>query len=237
MIPFFAGLITGVLVAIPPGPMSVVIIKQTLNHGARRGLTVGAGTTTLDFIYCLAFLAAAGRVFGRVTELLSEYETLVLAFQVVCVLGLVAYGLYSLRSRSADETLHNAKSSELPHLPKPFMRHGPFLLGLGLSLTQMVQPTFVPLMTSISLLAHERGFVHSTTMEYGIFALGYAAGIFTWLYCLIHLSMRYRHLLSGRFLTGLNRFIGLTLIGFGTYLGYRVTTLIRWPELGRLFAF
>lgn len=221
----------------PPGPMGIVIIKQTVNHGARRGLTVGAGTTTIDFLYCLAFLAAAGRVFGQVTELINTYSNVVLAFQVLCVIGLVGYGIHSLRHRSVNETLKQAQGGDLPHLPKPFMRHGPFLLGLGLSLTQMVTPTFVPLMTSISLLAHERGFVHASAAEYLVFALGYGVGIFVWLYCLVNLSMRYRHLLAGRFLPMLNRFVGLTLIGFGTYLGYRVSMLIRWPDLTRLFAF
>jgi threonine/homoserine/homoserine lactone efflux protein len=238
MISLIAGIFTGIIVAIPPGPMSVIILKQTLNHGLRRGLVIGMGTTTLDFFYCLAFLIAAGSVFGKVSTMLDEYSTAFIIFQLLCAIGLVAYGIYSLRPRASQGKAQQADTAteaitEAIALPASFTTHGPFLLGLGLSLTQIANPTFVPLMTSISLLAHDKGFVHPSVLEYTIFAGGYAIGIFAWLYLIMRLSVRYRDVLSERFLLVLNRFVGLSLITFGTYLGYRLTTVIRWADIMR----
>jgi threonine/homoserine/homoserine lactone efflux protein len=254
MIPLLAGIVVGVVVAIPPGPMSMIILKQTLNHGARRGMVISLGTTTLDFLYCLAFMFAAGTLFGQITAWLAAHAIIVAIFQAVCVVGLIGYGVHSLRLRApvhADNTPQTLASSaaEQPDtpkiLPKAFTTHGPFLLGLGLSLTQLANPTFVPLMTYVSLTAHDRGFVTSMTgaasaglagaqagaqisAQYLIFALGYAIGIFAWLYTVIRLSTRYRTALSSSFLLWLNRFVGLTLIVFGGYLAYRLALALGW---------
>jgi threonine/homoserine/homoserine lactone efflux protein len=231
------GILTGIAVAIPPGPMGVILLKNTLNHGKRRGLLIASGTIILDFSYCLAFSFAGGSLFGRVEAVLDEFATVFMVFQAVCVVGLVAYGIHSFRKHPlADASL---KEPQYSSLTRRFASHGPFFLGLGLSLTQIANPTFAPLMTYISLLTHEHGIVHQhNALEYISFSAGYAGGIFLWLYTLVRLSLRYRRVLSADFMFRLNRFVGLTLIGFGTYLGYRITMLIKWSDMvPRLFAF
>lgn len=230
------GIMTGIAVAIPPGPISVILLKNTLNHGKRRGILIASGTIVLDFLYCLAFSFAGGSLFGRVEAVLNEFSTAFMVFQAVCVVALLAYGIHSFRNHPlADASLNEPQYGGLT---RRFASHGPFFLGLGLSLMQIANPAFAPLMTYISLLTHDYGIVHQhNALEYGSFSAGYACGIFLWLYTLIRLSLRYRRVLSADFMFRLNRFVGLTLIGFGTYLGYRVTLLIKWSEmLPRLFA-
>jgi threonine/homoserine/homoserine lactone efflux protein len=237
MVALLAGICVGVLVAIPPGPISVIILKQTLNHGARRGIIISLGTTLLDFVYCLIFLVATGSVFEKIAGFLEVHSVEVMIFQVLCVIALISYGVHSIRSTAPSSTLELDDSAP-SLLPKAFTTHGPFLLGVGLSLMQPANPTFVPLMTYVSLLAHDNGFVQKNSIEYGVFAFGYAAGIVAWLYCIIRLSVQYRSALSVQFLRWLNRFVGLTLVGFGAYLGFRVMSLMKWAEMPRwLFAF
>lgn len=229
------GILVGIIVAIPPGPLGFVIIKNTLQHGKKRGLVIGAGTSVMDFIYCLFFIFATGSIFSSISSYLEQYSHLFLLFQICCVLGFIVYGWYNVRNRSIAEA--DSASNSQPRKTKivrELAQRGPFILGLGLAVTQLANPTFAPFMTYLSLFVHEQGLVHPETFEWLFFATGYAVGIFTWIYILVGLSLRYRKVLSAEFIRRLNQLVGYTMIGFGTYLGYRVGMLIKWMDVFRL---
>lgn len=229
------GILVGIVVAIPPGPLGFVIIKNTLQHGKARGLIIGAGTTLMDFIYCLFFVFATGSVFSSISSYLEQFSHAFLLFQVCCVLGFILYGWYNIRNRTITETdLPNHSKPPKTKIVRELAQRGPFILGAGLALTQLANPTFVPFMTYLSLFVHEQGLVHPESLEWLFFALGYSAGIFAWIYILVGLSVRYRQVLSAEFMRRLNQFVGYTMIGFGTYLGYRVGMLIKWMDIFRL---
>jgi uncharacterized membrane protein YccC len=76
-------------------------------------------------------------------------------------------------------------------------------------------------MTTVSYIASKYGFMHSGVVTQHIaFALGYATGVLSWLAFLTAMTLRYRHIFSGAVMVKINRVLGVTMIGFGTYWGY-----------------
>src|SRR5438094_10545088 len=49
------GLLAGLIIAVPVGPVNVLVMSRTLRKGWRSGLTSGLGAATADFLYgCIA---------------------------------------------------------------------------------------------------------------------------------------------------------------------------------------
>ena len=47
----FKGMLVGLMVSIPLGPMGVLIIQKTLHKGALSGFIAGMGAASADFFY------------------------------------------------------------------------------------------------------------------------------------------------------------------------------------------
>jgi threonine/homoserine/homoserine lactone efflux protein len=263
---FLTGIVIGIAVAIPPGPVMFVLIRNSLQHGKRYALKISYGIALLDLIYSFTFSLATGSILTFINGFVIEHPKLVIAFQVICILGLIAYGARSLwksfhapapdapapdapapdapapdapapdaaqlalentrEDTTNDErisALHRPKNatSEKPGIMERIGNQGPFFLGIALSLTHLINPTFVPLMTTVSYVAQEYGFMKAGVLSHHIaFAVGYAAGVLAWLFCLIQVSMRFRNIFSNGMMLIVNRVLGLTLIGVGVYWGY-----------------
>lgn len=83
----FAGIMIGILISAPMGPIGVLVIQRTLNRGRRKGLATGLGASLSDIIYCL--LTAFGLSF--VTDFIAAHRPML---QLAGSLVLVAYGIF-----------------------------------------------------------------------------------------------------------------------------------------------
>lgn len=230
------GIAIGLLVAIPPGPVMVVIVRGALAEGRHYAMKIAYGIALLDLIYSFVFSLATGKITHAVTVFATRFPELVTAFQVVCILGLIIYGVISLRStlvasrkQSSSLPLSNDGTPSLPAFMRTIAKHGPFFLGIALALTHLANPTFVPLMTSVSYVAgHYGGLREGIFLEHIAFALGYTAGVLSWLTFLVAVSMRYRHIFSDKIMIHINRLLGFTMIGVGTYWGFHRFEVFLW---------
>ena len=68
----FKGMLVGLMVSIPLGPMGVLIIQKTLHKGALSGFIAGMGAASADFFY--ASVAAFG--LGYVINTVQTHELL-----------------------------------------------------------------------------------------------------------------------------------------------------------------
>ncbi|MCU0425569.1 MAG: LysE family transporter [Candidatus Kapabacteria bacterium] len=228
LLTLLTGLVLGLLVAIPPGPVMVVIVRAALTQGKAYTLRIAYGIALLDVMYSFAFSLATGTIVSTFDGIMTRFPHLLTILQACAVIGLIVYGAISLRSNlsKAAETLPAAEekdSSAVPNLGimNRVALYGPFFIGIALSLTHLANPTFIPLMTTVSYVASKYGFMHSgVVMQHCIFALGYAAGVLSWLVFLTYMALRYRHVFSGAVMLKINRLLGFTMIGFGTYWGY-----------------
>lgn len=81
------GLLIGVLISAPMGPIGVLVIQRTLNKGRWPGFFTGTGAALSDMIYCL--LTGLGLAF--VTDFIEANQSLL---QVVGSAIIMAYSLY-----------------------------------------------------------------------------------------------------------------------------------------------
>lgn len=81
------GMLIGVLVSAPMGPIGMLVIQRTLNKGRTAAFFTGAGASLSDFIYCL--LTGLGLSF--VTDFIEANQNLL---QIIGSIVLIIYGIY-----------------------------------------------------------------------------------------------------------------------------------------------
>lgn len=64
---FFAGILLGLSLAAPPGPMNALIAKEASQRGFGSGVRIGMGAPVADVIYLFALLWGLGRVLENPT--------------------------------------------------------------------------------------------------------------------------------------------------------------------------
>lgn len=81
------GIIVGLMVSIPLGPIGIIVIQRTLNRGWLSGFFSGLGAATADLIY--AIIAATG--FGIILQLVEAhvYPLQITTFCTVIIIGFV----------------------------------------------------------------------------------------------------------------------------------------------------
>lgn len=100
-----SGLLIGVLVSAPMGPVGMLIIQRTLNKGRWAAFFTGIGAALSDIFYCL--LTGLGMSF--ITDFIESHDYLL---QIIGSLVLVAFAVYlfqknparALRKRKENKT-------------------------------------------------------------------------------------------------------------------------------------
>lgn len=98
------GLIIGLVLAVPVGPIGMLCIVRTLRHGRRVGLATGLGAATADALY--AGIAIFGLT-ALTTVLVSAQKPLTIVGALV--LGLI--GFRTMRAPVADPTLSGSRGA------------------------------------------------------------------------------------------------------------------------------
>lgn len=197
------GMLIGVLVAAPVGPVNVLCIQRAVERGFWGGLAAGIGATLGDGLIALF----AGLGVGAISGAIEHHRQ---AIQIVGGLVLIAFGgmLYAAPTRLANlepETAHAAALRDYAwDIPKTFfltITNPGAVLGLfaifgGVS-------TFVEVHSHVDILSMVASIM---------------AGSLLWWLGLSHLIGRLRHRFSSRHLAYTNRIAGALLIGFGALL-------------------
>ena len=85
------GIIVGIVVSAPLGPVGILCVQRTLNKGRWFGFVTGLGATISDLIYALL----TGYCMSFISEWITEY---MLFFQAGGSVMLFLFGLYTFRS-------------------------------------------------------------------------------------------------------------------------------------------
>jgi threonine/homoserine/homoserine lactone efflux protein len=247
IISFLTGAILGFLLAIPPGPVGVSVIRIALKDDRRGGILVGIGASLMDVLYCLFAMLFTSAFFSTLEYFFVTYPFAMLLFQGICVAGMVLFGLMQFRNPKQINPQASSCAGIEPPAPRlsafrrliqKMQHHGPFFLGVGIALTNIANPTFLPSLAYTSMFVQHQHLVEISTAGSLGFSIGFGAGNFGWMYLLLRLIMHFKARFSSEFTLRIQRFAGLTMIGVGTYLGYRVILVTKWAEILRLlFAF
>jgi threonine/homoserine/homoserine lactone efflux protein len=88
-----AGVTAGLAVAVPLGPIGVLIVDTGIRHGPRPALAAGLGTATVDGLY-----AATAALFGAaIGAWLAPAEDTLRVVAAAVLVAVAAYGLLRLR--------------------------------------------------------------------------------------------------------------------------------------------
>jgi threonine/homoserine/homoserine lactone efflux protein len=141
-----AGIIIGFVLALPPGPVAVQVIRGALDKKFLAALAIGAGAAITDILYCFGMLALTSSLHGQFSSLLSDFPLGFLIFQIACVVIMIGYGIISLRSVKNKRTVSSAteECSSKDKIVSKISSYGPFFIGVGLAGANLANPTFLP---------------------------------------------------------------------------------------------
>jgi len=187
------GLVAGLAIAVPVGPVNVLCASRTLRKGRLSGLISGFGAATADTLYG----ATAG---FSITFLIQFLEREEFWIRVIGGLLLVAIGMMYFR-----------KSAQAPNLPgDDGTARSDFSSTLLLTLTN---PT-----TVLSFLAVLAGLGMGGDREWWLTFLlvgGIFCGSMLWWVTLVLIVNRFRDRFDQRAIRWMNRIAGLAIGGFG----------------------
>src|SRR5262245_3282173 len=190
------GILLGLSIAAPIGPVNIAMIQRGLREGFAGAFLLGVGSTTADLIYIL--LAYAG------ADPLSQHAAarVVLFGAGALVMGWLGYGAIRAGLRAQDAAGEDATGAA---------RRGAFVSGFSITIVNPMTIAFWLGILAASLAARERG---SMTMEL-LYIGSLACGCLLWcagLAAALHFG---RQLARGRALRVVSILAGLALIGFG----------------------
>jgi threonine/homoserine/homoserine lactone efflux protein len=192
---FFRGLLIGLSIAAPVGPIGVLCIRRTLAEGRAAGLVSGLGAATADTLY--GFVAAFGLTF--ISGFLVRQQSW---FRLVGGLFLCYLGVRTLLARPREGAT-----------PAPAG-------GRGL-LAAYTSTLFLTLTNPITILFFAGIFAGLGTGIGGSYAsaavlvAGVLAGSALWWFTLSGLVSLFRTRFDARALRWVNALSGLVIVGFG----------------------
>jgi len=190
---FWKSLSIGMAVAAPVGPMSLLCIHRTLDHGQRSGLVFGAGVAAADLTY--AAIAAFG-VTAVSSVLLAGTAWIRLVGSVLLIILGVRIALAAPRT---DNRSASARSGRRV-----------FLTAYGLTMTN--PPTILFFAGIFAAVASMASASQSITFAVGVFA-----GSMLWWLILTTLVSRSAAFFRPTVLLWINRLSGAVLIAFAVY--------------------
>lgn len=203
------GIVLGFAIAAPVGPIGLLCIRRTIQHGPLMGFFTGFGAAIADTIY--GAIAAFG-----VSTALSFLRGHEIAFQLVGGIFLLVVAVRTFRQEPA------AEEREVDSAPDSKTWIGGFMTGLSLTLTNPA--------TIMAFIAIFAGFGLGGTLnriEASTLVLGVFIGASLWWMTLSMSVAAVRHRISERGLVMLNHCTGVALAGFGLWaLGMAATGLV-----------
>jgi threonine/homoserine/homoserine lactone efflux protein len=200
------GVLIGLCISVPLGPIGMLTIQRTLNRGKKYGIATGLGATTSDLIYTVITLFFLSFV-------LDFIELHRFVIEIVGSLVVAFFGYYIYKSNPATQ-------------PKPneTLKHtlfGDFMTSFGLTFSNPLV-----LFVLIALFARFEFIGSNTTLFVTISGiLSILGGALLWWNLLTFLVSKFKNKLKMRELKIINQITGFVIILIGT-VGF-VMTLIK----------
>lgn len=196
------GLVIGILVSAPMGPIGVLCIQRTLNKGRMSGLYTGIGAAVSDLIYALL----TGFGMSIVIDFVETNEILI---QVIGSLVLAAFGYYIYRQNPARNIKQN-KSGNTTHM-QDFITA--FLLTFS---NPLILFLFIGLFARLNFFVPE-----SRLSDYVVGFIAIICGAVLWWFAITYFINKVRERFNLRSLWIINRCIGgliliISAVGFFT---------------------
>lgn len=208
------GVIIGILVSAPVGPVNVLCIQRAIERGFWGGIAAGLGAMLGDGLIALCAALGVGAISGAV-----QYHRMTI--QVLGGSVLVAFGLQL--SLAAPRVMPLATEEGHRETLRDFVWDIPQTFLLTITNPGAVLGLFA-IFGGVSTFVEVEGYVDALTIVAAVMG-----GSFLWWFSLSNLIGRFRHLLNERRLRLINQVTGLLLLGFGVLLVGEV--VLKWLTL------
>jgi threonine/homoserine/homoserine lactone efflux protein len=196
------GFAIGFAVAAPVGPIGILCINRAVNDGFKMGFVTGCGAAIADGLY--GAVAAFGLTF--VSSFLIDYKHWI---RIIGGIFLVLMGIRTMLKRPAQVTHILAPR-------KSFYRA--FFTTFFLTLTNpMTILAFLAIFAGVGI-----GNMQRTYFETSLLVLAVTLGSLAWWVVLTGTMSLMRHKIELKTLKWINRFSGLTIVGFGLLAAFNI---------------
>jgi threonine/homoserine/homoserine lactone efflux protein len=192
------GLIAGLAISAPVGPVNVLCISRTLAGGRKAGLIAGLGAATADTIYG----AIAGFSISFIIRFLISHEARIRLFGGILLIGI---GIVYFRKKA--QSLKEDRQSS----------HSDYTTALLLNLTNPTTVLSFLAVLAVLGLSHTEVWWLNFALVLGIFL-----GAMLWWTILASVANHFRDRFNERGMRWMNRIAGLAIGAFGI-----ITILIR----------
>ena len=169
------GVLVGFAVCIPPGPVNIVIISQTMKRGFLYGSAGGLLAATLDGTYCLLAVLGLAKVVGY----LNAYQPV---FKIVAVFILAGV---------AWRTFRQSREYALPAAPPASAR--PYV---GIFFLYISNPSLYAFWLATAGFVTGHGYITGHKSVAYLFAAAVWTGCALWYFIMNHYVAKYHHLFS-----------------------------------------
>ncbi|GAB1415261.1 LysE family transporter [Paludibacter sp.] len=190
------GVIIGILISIPLGPIGVLCVQRTLNRGRRYGIATGLGATFSDLFYTIIALF----FIGFVVDYIETRQTII---QIIGSFIVIVFGFFIYRNNSVRTQIPKKNSNDS-------------LIGDFFSSFILTFSNPLILFVLIALFARFNFLNENTTVFHnviGIFSI--LIGAYLWWSTLTFLVSKFRNKLTYTGIKLLNRVIGMIIMGIG----------------------
>jgi threonine/homoserine/homoserine lactone efflux protein len=203
------GLLIGVLVSAPVGPVNVLCISRAIERGFWGGVAAGLGAVLSDGL--IASIAVLG--VGTISRTIQQYRD---AIQFMGGVAVIAFGIRLLKTSPQAEVDHPSEGR--PPMWQDYFWDVPKTFFLSVTNPGSVL-ALIAIFGGASSFVGVRSTIDALTMVAAIMC-----GSFAWWSLLSSLVGRIRHTIDLKRLQQINQISGLLLFGFG---GILVADLVR----------
>jgi len=192
----YKGILVGLFVSIPLGPIGMLCIQRTLNRGQKYGIATGIGATASDLLYTIVSLF----FLSFVLDLIEQYKFVI---QMSGSVILIIFGYFIFNSHPSAQPK--------PYESKQFSLFGDFITSFGLTLSNpLVLFVLIALFAKFEFITNE-----STFFEIAIGIGSILIGALLWWSILTFLVSKFRQKLNINGLRTINKVTGLVIIIIG----------------------
>ncbi len=204
MLAFLTGILIGIVISIPIGPINVAVVSKGFKQGFKNAFAVGLGASAMDFFYC-------GATMLGLSAIVHKIEVNVI-FQVIGFFLLLYLGI-----RDVTTKIENFKYDNV--VTKNGRFHSAFLVGVFMYVSN---PTLVAFWITLSGMIQSSGAIVNGVGDDALLALGVGFGTASWYYSLLKAIFLKRDSFKAETLTILSRISGYIMLAFSSYIGYNL---------------
>ena len=206
---FVAGLICGVVVSVPVGPVNLTIINRALRHGFLGAFLTGLGAIAAEAIFAALMLAGHSSIL--------KMPGVVKALRVLSVGVIIFIGIRSLLFR--EEKVEAKDTAKIEKVDTRWHHPRSFLMGFLLTISNLM---LVLLWATLATALFAHDWVQPELISRTMCVLGVSVGGVLWFFLLAFFVSRAHRRVNPRTLTALVRSCGVVFLVFAGLLAYRM---------------